>query len=203
MATISTVARPAYVYDEVADTWFPVGAQAIAFVQTFEYTATAAQETFTGEDDNGNTLAYTPVAVRVYLNGALLSPSTDYIASNGTSVVLSTGASVGDILVIVASDTFEVADTYTQAQADSLFIEDPSTKSNGQILSYNGTSWVASNAVAGATGGGTDQVFYNNDQEVTTSYTIPTSKNSMSAGPISIDTGATVTVPSGSVWTVV
>ena len=90
MTTISTTARPAYVYDEAADTWYPVGAQAIAFVQTFEYTATASQTTFSGVDDNGNTLAYTPVAVRVYLNGALLSPTGDYTASNGTSVVLST-----------------------------------------------------------------------------------------------------------------
>lgn len=203
MATISTTARPAYVYDEVADTWFPVGAQAIAFVQTFEYTATAAQITFTGLDDNGNTLAYTPIAVRVYLNGALLSPSTDYVASNGTSIVLSTGASVGDILVAIASDTFEVADTYTQAQANNLFIEDPETKALGQTLSYNGTSWIASNAVAGATGGGTDQVFYENDQDITTSYTISTSKNAMSAGPVSIESGATVTIPVGSVWTVV
>ena len=122
MATISTIARPAYVYDEVADTWFPVGAQAIAFVQTFEYTATAAQTTFTGLDDNANTLAYTPIALRVYLNGALLSPTTDYVASNGTSIVLSTGASVGDILMAIASDTFEVANTYTQTEADNLFV---------------------------------------------------------------------------------
>ena len=122
MATISTTARPAYVYDQAADTWYPVGAQAIAFVQTFEYTATASQTTFSGLDDNGNTLAYTPAAVRVYLNGALLSPSNDYIASNGTSVILNTGASAGDILIVVASDVFQVADTYTQAQADTLFI---------------------------------------------------------------------------------
>ena len=203
MATISTTARPAYVYDQAADTWYPVGAQAIAFVQTFEYTATASQTTFSGLDDNGNTLAYTPVAVRVYLNGALLSPSTDYTASNGTSIILSTGASSGDILVIVASDTFEVADTYTQAQANSLFIEDPSTKSNGQILSYNGTSWVAANAVAGATGGGTDQIFYENGQTVTTSYTLSTNKNAVTAGPVTINSGVTVTVPSGSNWVVV
>ena len=203
MATISTTARPAYVYDQAADTWYPVGAQAIAFVQTFEYTATASQTTFSGLDDNGNTLAYTPVAVRVYLNGALLSPSTDYTASNGTSVVLSTGASVGDILIIVASDTFEVADTYTQAQANSLFIEDPSTKSNGQILSYNGTSWIAANAAAGATGGGTDQIFYENGQTVTTSYTLSTNKNAVTAGPVTINSGVTVTVPSGSSWVVV
>ena len=55
----------------------------------------------------------------------------------------------------------------------------------------------------GATGGGSDKIFHNNDQTVTTSYTIPTGQNSMTAGPISINSGVTVTVPSGSEWTIV
>jgi len=55
----------------------------------------------------------------------------------------------------------------------------------------------------GATGGGTDDVFYENAQTVTENYTITTNKNAMTAGPVSIDSGVTVTVPSGSVWTVV
>lgn len=67
---------------------------------------------------------------------------------------------------------------------------------------YNGTSWVPLGG-GGATGGGTDQVFYENGQTVTTDYTITTNKNAMSAGPITINTGITVTVPSGSVWTIV
>lgn len=201
MATISTVARPAYVYDLTADTWFPVGAQGIAFVQTFEFTATAAQTTFTGVDDNADTLSYTVGAVSVFLNGALLSPSTDYVASNTTSIVLSAGAASGDILVAVASDTFQVANTYTQAQANTLFIEDPTPKVSGQVLVYNGASWVA--AAAGATGGGTDQVFYENSQTVTTNYTITAGKNAVAAGPITINSGVVVTIPSGSNWVVV
>lgn len=56
---------------------------------------------------------------------------------------------------------------------------------------------------AGATGGGTNEVFYNNDQTVTVNYSIPSGKNSMSAGPITINNGITVTVPSGSVWSIV
>jgi hypothetical protein len=53
------------------------------------------------------------------------------------------------------------------------------------------------------TGGGSDQVFYENDKTVTTSYTIKTNWNAMTAGPVTINSGATVTVGSGSVWTVV
>jgi hypothetical protein len=55
----------------------------------------------------------------------------------------------------------------------------------------------------GATGGGSDAIFYENGQTVTTNYTLTTGTNAMSAGPISINSGVTVTVPSGSTWVVV
>jgi len=55
----------------------------------------------------------------------------------------------------------------------------------------------------GAAGGGSDQIFFENDQTVTTNYTIPTGKNAGTFGPVSINSGITVTVPTGSVWTVV
>jgi hypothetical protein len=119
-ATISTIPRPAYVYDEGSDTWFPIGAFSYAFVRTFEFTATAAQVTFTGADDNSNTLTYTTGAVQVYLNGALLTPGDDFTASNGTSIVLTSGAALNDILVVIATGTFQAADTYTQEQINNL-----------------------------------------------------------------------------------
>ena len=64
-----------------------------------------------------------------------------------------------------------------------------------------GVKWAK--ASAGAVGGGNDSIFYENDQTVTTSYTINTNKNAVSGGPISINSGVTVTVPTGSTWTVV
>ena len=54
----------------------------------------------------------------------------------------------------------------------------------------------------GATGGGVDEAFLENDQTVTTDYTIPAGKNAMSTGPITINTGVTVTVSTGSTWVV-
>ena len=66
---------------------------------------------------------------------------------------------------------------------------------------YNGTSWTS--VGGGATGGGSNQIFIENDQTVTTSYTITAGKNAGTFGPVSIDSGITVTVPSGSVWSIV
>ena len=55
----------------------------------------------------------------------------------------------------------------------------------------------------GAAGAGSNQIFFQNDLTVTGTYVIPTGKNAGTFGPISINSGVTVTVPSGSVWTVV
>ena len=65
---------------------------------------------------------------------------------------------------------------------------------------YDGSNW---GQLGGAGGSAGDGVFYENDTNVTASYTITTNKNAMSAGPITINNGVTVTVPTGSVWTVV
>jgi hypothetical protein len=80
-----------------------------ATITTYQYTATAGQTTFSGVDANGNTLAYTAGSVQVYLNGVLLVLTSDYTASNGTSVVLGSGALVGDNLTVVAVGTFTVS----------------------------------------------------------------------------------------------
>jgi hypothetical protein len=70
----------------------------------------------------------------------------------------------------------------------------------GQFEGY-GTSW--GSLGGGATGGGSDQVFVLNDQVVTTDYTIASTKNASSAGPISINTGVTVTISTGANWVIV
>ena len=60
-----------------------------------------------------------------------------------------------------------------------------------------------SEAGGGATGGGSDELFFENDQEVTTSYEITTGKNAGSFGPITIGASVIVTIPTNSVWTIV
>ena len=77
----------------------------------------------------------------------------------------------------------------------------PAVTGNALISTTDGVlSW---GTAGGASGGGTNQVFYENDQTVTEDYTIGTNKNAMSAGPITIDDDATVTIPDGSTWVIV
>lgn len=66
---------------------------------------------------------------------------------------------------------------------------------------YNGSAW--GSVGGGATGGGSDSIFIENGQTVTTNYTITASNNAGTFGPISINSGVTVTVPTGSVWSII
>ena len=70
-----------------------------------------------------------------------------------------------------------------------------------QFEGYNGTSWAS--VGGGATGGGSDQWALEHDNTITASYSISTGKNVITAGPITVNSGVTVTVPSGSNWTIV
>ena len=74
----------------------------------FLYTATAGQTTFTTSDSN-LALSYSDALyMDVYLNGVLLDPANDYTATSGTSIVLGSGASAGDILEVIVYDVFSV-----------------------------------------------------------------------------------------------
>ena len=68
------------------------------------------------------------------------------------------------------------------------------------VETWNGSGWTLGGG--SATGGGTDTVFVTNSQTITTSYTIPIGKSASSTGPITINSGATITIPSGSRWVI-
>ena len=70
-----------------------------------------------------------------------------------------------------------------------------------QFEGYNNGAWGAIGGGAGATGGGTDEVFFESDTNVTTDYTITSGKNAHTVSPV-IDSGVTVTVPSGSLFVI-
>jgi hypothetical protein len=104
--------------------------------------------------------------------------------------------------VTVTSTGFVLISAGTTAQR-------PVSPANGQIRyntttsqfeGYQGGAW--GQLGGGATGAGGDEVFQENSLIVTTSYTLSTGKNAMSVGPIQINSGAVVTVPSGQRWVV-
>jgi hypothetical protein len=66
---------------------------------------------------------------------------------------------------------------------------------------WNGTAWGSMGG--GATGGGTDEIFYLNNQVITTNYTVASGKNAGTFGTVTINDGIVVTVSDGSVWSVV
>jgi hypothetical protein len=122
-----------------------------------------------------------------------------------------TGTSVG--MNIGSGKTLAVAGTLTVSATDAIKIasgttaQRPGSPAAGQLRynsslnkfeGYNGTAW--SSVGGGATGGGSDTVFYENTKTVTTNYTISTSNSAHSVGPITINSGITVTIPSGARW---
>lgn len=128
------------------------------------------------------------------------------IASQDADNVSITGGSISGVSTLVEQDSPTGA---AQLPAGTTAQRPTGTageiRYNSESDSFEGyndiTGW--SGIGGGASGGGADQVFYLNDPLVTADYTIPSGKNAMSAGPIEIDTGVTVTVNSPSVWTIV
>ena len=74
----------------------------------FVFTSTDGQTTFS-TDDTSTALSYVVGKIDVFLNGVRLAPA-DFTATNGTSIVLASGANTSDVLFVVAYGTFQVAD---------------------------------------------------------------------------------------------
>jgi len=71
-----------------------------AVYKEYVFAPSSSTTTFTGSDANSNTLSYTVGYIKVYLNGILLKPTTDYTATNGSSVVLVNAAGANDTIQI-------------------------------------------------------------------------------------------------------
>ena len=109
----NTVSNTMFVYS--GSSWAAAGSAVNGTAERQEYTATAGQTSFNATYDVG--------FVDVYLNGSRLVPTTDFTASNGSQIVLTTGATVGDNVGIIAYGAFDVANVYTQAQSNARFLQ--------------------------------------------------------------------------------
>jgi len=129
-------------------------------------------------------------------NGTL--PDADKIIEGNTEAeVVDTGAD-GHFKV-----TTEGSERIRVGPAGQIGIAGANYGVTGQVLTSSGSggaiSWVTP-ASAGATGGGTDAWALEHDSTITTTYTIGSGKNVISAGPMTINAGATITVPATSIW---
>jgi hypothetical protein len=135
-------------------------------------------------------------------------------AANSAFVTIGTLASTNLGLASLAGATFTgdvILGTTTALELpDGTTGQRPGSPVNGMIRynttlstfeGYKNAAWGAIGG--GATGGGSDDVFYENGQTVTTNYTLSTNKNAVTAGPVTVNSGVTVTIPSGSSWVVV
>ena len=125
-------------------------------------------------------------------DGTVAVPSITFSSDTDTGIFKS-----GNGLVSITSNGTKVA-TFPTSQG-----------SNGQVLSTDGggTLSFVDQSGGGAVGGGSDKLFMENGTTMTTNYTLGTefgaTCNALSAGPITINAGITLTIPSGSVYTVV
>jgi type II secretory pathway pseudopilin PulG len=183
---------------DYVDTWnVPVNADFniidTAFGANISFNATAGSQTLTsGASD---TYSYIPLFIKV--TGAI-SASVTYTIPSG----------VGGQWVIYNATTDSTGGPWTVTFASAgggLSVIIPrftvvSFVCDGTNI-YFVSSGTSGNAVP--TGGGANKVFYPNDQTVTDSYTMSASQNYGTFGPVTVNTGVTVTVPAGATWTVV
>lgn len=120
------------------------------------------------------------------------------VANGGTSGTTATDGKVG-LEVITAATGSEILPVGTTAERDATPLAGyiRFNSDTEQFEGYNGTIWTA---VGGGNTTGTG--LWENAQDITTNYSISSGNNAMSAGPITIDAGVSVTVPTGSRWIV-
>ena len=159
----------------------------------YRYIATEGQTVFTGADGNGASLIDMDSGSHVFLNGAKLSPDGDF-TTNGSSLVLSANAALNDILEIVEITKVVVADAggAVKRSGDTLTgnLHGPTFRPNraGQaadadVVKRSETPYAGANSI-----------IRTNAQNISENILIDSSTNGMSAGPIQIDSGFTVTV---------
>jgi hypothetical protein len=161
--------------------WGSISSTAAIFRYRFD--ASGGETSLTGTDANGVTLSYLPGKEQVYLNGVLLARTSDYTASNGTSITSLAALVAGDIVEIITFTSFELATAIDKSLFDA----------KGDILVATAADTPGKLAL------GTDGYYLQADSTTATGlkwaavsgYSAPT------LGSTSIASGATVTTISG------
>ena len=194
-------------------------ASALAAFDNFDDTYLGAKASDPTTDNDGDPLTggdlyynTTDNVMRVYTGSAWVTAYVPGDAANITSTATGDVAATNVQAAIAELDTEKVPRTSTTGSAK--LPVGTSAQRDGSpaagMIRYNtttssfegyGSAWGAIGG--GATGGGTDAWALEHDNTITTDYTIGTGKNVINAGPMTINSGVTVTVPSGSSWSIV
>jgi hypothetical protein len=178
----------------------------------FTGTLVSSSATITGGTINGTAIGGSTAAAGAFTTLAASGNTTltGDLAVNGNTTL---GNASGDTITLNAAtatipNNLTFSGTGTIRLPNGTTAERPSPTAgmiryNTTEASFEGYAAGAWGSIGGgATGAGGDQVFYENELTVTASYTLTTARNAMSTGPITIDSGVTVTVPTGQRWVI-
>jgi hypothetical protein len=168
-------------------------------VTALGYTPADAAGVVTSVGVSGGTTGLITTGGPITSSGTITLGGVLGIGSGGTGTTTANGA-LNNLLPAQAGNASKWLFTNgtTTSWVDPLPVQSGNT---GKILGTDGTStsWIPN---VGAQGGPNNPIIFENDIHVTANYTMTTGKNGVSAGPIIVDPGFAVTVPSGSVWTI-
>jgi len=175
----NSVANAMYAWTGSA--WGSISSTADIF--RYRFTATAGQTSVSGLDDNGITLTYIAGKEQVYLNGVLLARTSDYSATNGTSITSLAALAAGDILEVITFTAFELANVLSPTLFDA----------KGDLLAGTGADTVGKLTV------GSNGQYLQADSSTSTGlkWSTVTGYSAPTLGSTSIASGATVTTISG------
>ena len=149
-----------------------------AVEQDFKYNITGTPSVVEDSDTSGNVLAINTNGTIVTLNGLTMRPTTDYTLA-ADKVTFTSPLDSGDEVMIRSYNVLTVADTVSAT--------------NGGTF----TGHVTAKTIT------TSQPFHINSQTVTEDFTLSAGNNAMAAGPITINSGKTITLQAGTRWVVV
>jgi hypothetical protein len=178
----------------------------------FTGTLVSSSATITGGTINGTAIGGSSAAAGAFTTLAASGNTTltGDLAVNGNTTL---GNASGDTITLNAA-TANVPNNLNFSGTGSIRLPNGTTgerpSPTAGMIRYNTTDGTFEGYASGqwgsigggATGGGGDQVFYENELTVTTDYTLTTNRNAMSTGPITIDSGVTVTIPTDQRWVI-
>jgi len=150
-----------------------------AVEQDFKYNITGTPSVIQDSDNNGNILNVNALGTIVTINGLTMRPTVDYTIPSADKINFTVPFDSGDEVLIRTYNTLTVADTVSATNGGTF---------TGNITAKTITA---------------SQPFHINSQTVTEDFTLSAGNSAMAAGPVTINTGKTITLQAGTRWVIV